>query len=202
MHTIKNMEQVNNMVITITREFGSGGRTIAKQLAEELGYAYYDYEIVQEIAKESGFETGFIEKNSEDATSTSMFGFAWNNYGSSLSDKVYVAQSNIISELADKGNCIFVGRCSDYILANHKDAFHVFIHADFEFRKNRVVSVYGENEYTPDKRVKEKDKKRIAYYRYYTDRKWGDAYNYHMCLDSGKLGVDACVKLIKEAVQK
>lgn len=196
------MEQKNNMVITITREFGSGGRTVAKQLAEELGYAYYDYEIVQEIAKESGFEAGFIEKNSEDATSTSMFGFAWNNYGSSLSDKVYVAQSNIISELAEKGNCIFVGRCSDYILANHKDAFHVFIHADFEFRKNRVVSVYGENEYAPDKRVKEKDKKRIAYYKYYTDRKWGDAYNYHMCLDSGKLGVDACVKLIKAAIQK
>jgi cytidylate kinase len=196
------MEQQNNMIITITREFGSGGRTIAKKLAEELGYEYYDYEIVQEIAKESGFETGFVEKNSEDATSTSMFGFAWNNYGSSLSDKVYITQSNIITDLADSGkNCIIVGRCSDYILANHKDTFHVFIHADFEFRKNRVVSVYGENEYAPDKRVKEKDKKRIAYYKYYTDRKWGDAYNYQMCLDSGKLGVDACVKLIKEAVK-
>ena len=132
------------MIITITREFGSGGRTIAKKLADKLGYAYYDYEIVQQIAQESGFAKEYIEENGEDASSTSTFGFIWNNYGYNLSDELYVAQRNVICELADKGNCVIVGRCSDYILRDRKDVLNVFIHADFEYRKNRVVSVYGQ----------------------------------------------------------
>ena len=130
------------MIITITREFGSGGRTIAKKLADKLGYAYYDYEIVQQIAQESGFAKEYIEENGEDASSTSTFGFIWNNYGYNLSDELYIAQRNVICELADKGNCVIVGRCSDYILRDRKDVLNVFIHADFEYRKNRVVSVY------------------------------------------------------------
>ena len=119
------------MIITITREFGSGGRTIAKKLAEKLGYAYYDYEIVQQIAQESGFAKEYIEENGEDASSTSTFGFIWNNYGYNLSDELYIAQRNVICELADKGNCVIVGRCSDYILRDRKDVLNVFIHADF-----------------------------------------------------------------------
>lgn len=188
------------MIITITREFGSGGRTIAKKLAEKLGYAYYDYEIVQQIAQESGFAKEYIEENGEDASSTSTFGFIWNNYGYNLSDELYIAQRNVICELADKGNCVIVGRCSDYILRDRKDVLNVFIHADFEYRKNRVVSVYGQNEFAPDKRIKDKDKRRIAYYKYYTDRKWADAKNYQLCLDSGVLGIDKCVELIEKAM--
>ena len=91
---------------------------------------------------------------------------------------------------------VIVGRCSDYILRDRKDVLNVFIHADFEYRKNRVVSVYGQNEFAPDKRIKDKDKRRIAYYKYYTDRKWADAKNYQLCLDSGVLGIDKCVELI------
>ena len=188
------------MIITITREFGSGGRTIAKKLAEKLGYAYYDYEIVQQIAQESGFAKEYIEENGEDASSTSTFGFIWNNYGYNLSDELYIAQRNVICELADKGNCVIVGRCSDYILRDRKDVLNVFIHADFEYRKNRVVSVYGQNEFSPDKRIKDKDKRRIAYYKYYTDRKWADAKNYQLCLDSGVLGIDKCVEIIESAM--
>lgn len=188
------------MIITITREFGSGGRTIAKKLAEKLGYAYYDYEIVQQIAQESGFAKEYIEENGEDASSTSTFGFIWNNYGYNLSDELYIAQRNVICELADKGNCVIVGRCSDYILRDRKDVLNVFIHADFEYRKNRVVSVYGQNEFAPDKRIKDKDKRRIAYYKYYTDRKWADAKNYQLCLDSGVLGIDKCVEIIESAM--
>lgn len=188
------------MIITITREFGSGGRTIAKKLAEKLGYVYYDYEIVQQIAQESGFAKEYIEENGEDASSTSTFGFIWNNYGYNLSDELYIAQRNVICELADKGNCVIVGRCSDYILRDRKDVLNVFIHADFEYRKNRVVSVYGQNEFAPDKRIKDKDKRRIAYYKYYTDRKWADAKNYQLCLDSGVLGIDKCVELIEKAM--
>ena len=115
------------MIITITREFGSGGRTIAKKLANKLDYAYYDYEIVQQIAQESGFAKEYIEENGEDASSTSTFGFIWNNYGYNLSDELYVAQRNVICELADKGNCVIVGRCSDYILRDCKDVLNVFM---------------------------------------------------------------------------
>ena len=153
------------MIITITREFGSGGRTIAKKLADKLGYAYYDYEIVQQIAQESGFAKEYIEENGEDASSTSTFGFIWNNYGYNLSDELYVAQRNVICELADKGNCVIVGRCSDYILRDRIDVLNVF-----------------------------------AYYKYYTDRKWADAKNYQLCLDSGVLGIDKCVELIEKAM--
>ena len=142
----------------------------------------------------------YIEENGEDASSTSTFGFIWNNYGYNLSDELYVAQRNVICELADKGNCVIVGRCSDYILRDRKDVLNVFIHADFEYRKNRVVSVYGQNEFAPDKRIKDKDKRRIAYYKYYTDRKWADAKNYQLCLDSGVLGIDKCVELIEKAM--
>ena len=134
------------------------------------------------------------------AERTSTFGFIWNNYGYNLSDELYIAQRNVICELADKGNCVIVGRCSDYILRDRKDVLNVFIHADFEYRKNRVVSVYGQNEFAPDKRIKDKDKRRIAYYKYYTDRKWGDAKNYQLCLDSGVLGIDKCVELIEKAM--
>lgn len=111
-----------------------------------------------------------------------------------------MSNSRVICELADKGNCVIVGRCSDYILRDRKDVLNVFIHADFEYRKNRVVSVYGQNEFAPDKRIKDKDKRRIAYYKYYTDRKWGDAKNYQLCLDSGVLGIDKCVELIEKAM--
>lgn len=131
------------MIITITREFGSGGRTIAKKLAEKLGYAYYDYEIVQQIAQESGFAKEYIEENGEDASSTSTFGFIWNNYGYNLSDELYIAQRNVICELADKGNCVIVGRCSDYILCDRKDVLNVFIHADFEYRKIALYRFMG-----------------------------------------------------------
>ena len=103
-----------------------------------------------------------------------------NNYGYNLSDELYIAQRNVICELADKGNCVIVGRCSDYILRDRKDVLNVFIHADFEYRKNRVVSVYGQKQFTPDK--------------------WADAKNYQLCLDSGVLGIDKCVELIEKAM--
>ncbi len=132
------------MIITITREFGSGGRTIAKKLVEKLGYAYYDYEIVQQIAQESGFAKEYIEENGkmhQAQVHLVLFGI--------IMDITYRMNSilhkrNVICELADKGNCVIVGRCSDYILRDRKDVLNVFIHADFEYRKNRVVSVYGQ----------------------------------------------------------
>lgn len=188
-------------VITITREFGSGGRTIAKELADRLGYDYYDYNLVQKIAEQSGLAESYVESHGEDATTSNSFSFAWNNWGGSMSDQLYVIQRNIIIDLADKGNCVIVGRCSDYALRDRDDVFNVFIHADIEYRKDRVVRVYGETNESIDKRISRKDKKRIAYYKYYTDRKWGRAEYFQLCLDSGKLGIDTCVDTIASLVK-
>ena len=189
-------------VVTITREFGSGGRTIAKKLAEELGYDYYDYELVQKIAQESGFAEGFIEEFGEEVSTGGFFSFFGNNWGAlNINDQLYFAERKVILELAEKGNCIIVGRCADYILKDRKDTLNVFIYADMEWKKYRIVNLYGETDVDIEKRILEKDKRRKAYYKYYTDRKWNRAANYHISLESSELGIDTCVEILKSIVK-
>ena len=189
-------------VVTITREFGSGGRTIAKKLAEELGYDYYDYELVQKIAQESGFAEGFIEEFGEEVSTGGFFSFFGNNWGDlNINDQLYFAERKVILELAEKGNCIIVGRCADYILKDRKDTLNVFIYADMEWKKDRIVNLYGETDVDIEKRILEKDKRRKAYYKYYTDRKWNRAANYHISLESSELGIDTCVEILKSIVK-
>ena len=189
-------------VVTITREFGSGGRTIAKKLAEELGYDYYDYELVQKIAQESGFAEGFIEEFGEEVSTGGFFSFFGNNWGAlNINDQLYFAERKVILELAEKGNCIIVGRCADYILKDRKDTLNVFIYADMEWKKDRIGNLYGETDVDIEKRILEKDKRRKAYYKYYTDRKWNRAANYHISLESSELGIDTCVEILKSIVK-
>ena len=189
-------------VVTITREFGSGGRTIAKKLAEELGYDYYDYELVQKIAQESGFAEGFIEEFGEEVSTGGFFSFFGNNWGAlNINDQLYFAERKVILELAEKGNCIIVGRCADYILKDRKDTLNVFIYADMEWKKDRIVNLYGETDVDIEKRILEKDKRIKAYYKYYTDRKWNRAANYHISLESSELGIDTCVEILKSIVK-
>ncbi len=191
-------------IITISREFGSGGRTIAQKVAEKLGYKFYDRALVERIAEESGYSPDFIETRGEDATSTSSFLFnlarsgAGGNLdgGPGISDRLYVIQSNVIKKIAEEGPCVIVGRCSDYVLKDKSDALHVFIRADKSFKADRIVRLYGECDVAPYKRLEEKDKKRIVYYNNYTGRSWGFCGNYDLCLNSGKLGIDACVDAI------
>ncbi|MCF0106280.1 MAG: cytidylate kinase-like family protein [Holdemanella sp.] len=188
-------------VIAITREFGSGGRTIGKKLAEELGYEFYDYDLVQKIAKESGFAESFIEEYGEDASSGGLFSFM-SNWGSNISDQLYIAQRKIIIELAEKGNCVIVGRCADYILRDRDDVLNVFVHANMEYKKKRIVELYGETAESPEKRIIDKDKRRKAYYRYFTDRAWGEAKYYHICLDTSLLGLEKSTEIIKNLVKE
>ena len=188
-------------VITITREFGSGGRTIAKQLAQDLGFDYYDYELVQKIAQESGFAPQYIEEFGEESVGGGFFSFLGNSWSGSISDQLYFAERKVIFELAEKGNCVIVGRCADYILRERTDTLNVFIHADMEFKKKRIVDLYGERPESIEKRIADKDKRRKSYYKYYTDLNWGRASNYHISLDSSQLGVENCVRIIESIVK-
>lgn len=188
---------MGNRIITISREFGSGGRTIGRKVAEKLGIPCYDAELIQKIAQQSGFTESYI-KDAGEYTPGGAFSSALTNrsYGPTNEDYLWNIQYHIITELADQGPCVIVGRCADYILRDKADCLTVFIHADMEFRAERIVREYGEREESPMRRLKEKDKRRAAYHRFYTDMKWGYARNYHLTLHSGALGIDKCVEAI------
>lgn len=191
-------------IITISREFGSGGRTIGKEVAKKLDYSYYDREIIEEIALRTGLAERYIEENSEYSKSNIFsFGFLGrNSMGQALEDYLYKVQRSVILDIAKKGNCVIVGRCADYILRNRDDVLNVFIHASKEERAKRIVRRYGQRDETPEKRLEDKDKSRRANYNYYTDREWGMSQNYHISIDSGIIGIDNCVELIIDLVKK
>ena len=191
-------------IITVSREFGSGGHTAAQMIADRLGIAYYDKALVERIAKESGLDEAYVREKGEYATHSNSFLFALvmnsgSQSGFSVSDQIYIAQNNIIKELADKEPCVILGRCSDYILRDRTDCLNTFIHANKEFRAKRIVEHYGERTESPEKRIKEKDDRRKAYYKHYTGRNFGDVQNYHISLDSSVLGLDECVEIIVNA---
>jgi cytidylate kinase len=195
-------------VITVSRQFGSGGRTVARLVAEKLGYRFFERALVERVAKESGYGEDFVEQHGEDASSTSSFLFNLARSGAGgqagvpgISDKLYVTEHNVIRQIADEGPCVIVGHCADYILADRSDALHIFIHANKQFKADRIVRLYGECEDTPNKRLEAKDKKRSVYYKNYTGRVWGAAENYHICLDSGALGVEKCAEIITRLVE-
>ena len=189
---------MKNRVITISREFGSGGRTIGKMVAQELGIPCYDAEIIQAIAQESGFSEGYIREAGE-YTPGGVFANVFSNrvYGPTNEDYLWTIQYQIITELARKGSCVIVGRCADYILRDTADCLKVFVHADLNFRAKRIVEVYGERDASPEQRLKDKDKRRATYHRFYTDKKWGQSQNYHVTLDSGVLGLERCTEIIR-----
>ena len=189
---------MKNRIVTISREFGSGGRTIGKKLAEELGIPCYDNELLQKIAQESGFDENYVREAGEYASGGYLSAaFSRRTSGPSNADYLWKIQYDLISELAQKGPCVIVGRCADYILRDKADCLRVFIHADLKFRAHRIVEVYGEREESPEQRIKDKDKRRAAYHRFYTEMKWGHAQNYDLTLNSGTLGIERCVQIIK-----
>ena len=194
-------------IITISRQFGSGGRTVGRMLAERLGVPFYDKELVKQVADETGLDSAFIEENGEFSPSKSIFSFAMSQgipcmqNGLSMSDFIFCIQRQVILKLAEQP-CVIVGRGADYILKDREDCFNVFIHADMKSRAERIVRLYGESEKKPEQRLADKDKKRKIYYKHYTDREWGDAKNYDMCLNSGKIGIDKCVELILDAIKE
>lgn len=189
---------MKNRVITVSRQFGSGGRTIAKRVAEKLCIPCYDQELIELFAQESGYSEEYVAELSEQSTRKKIFADradrAWQS--SYMQVGLWNSQQRVIQDLAQKGPCVIVGRCADYILRDLADCLRVFIHADIEKRAERIVTVYGETDEPPMKRITDKDKRRKAYYQLYTDAKWGSAENYHICLDSGELGFDTCVQIL------
>lgn len=195
-------------IITISREFGSGGRTIGHLVAEKLGIPFYDKELVEHIALESGFAPTFVEEHGEHAPGSSIFSYAFAHQsvpgvmnGLSTADFLWSVQCSVILQLAEQGPCVIVGRNADYILKDREDCLHAFIHADTQFRADRIVRLYGESEKSPEARLQEKDKRRRVNYQHYTGRTWGASQNYDISLSSSTLGVEACADIICQVVQ-
>ena len=191
---------MKNRIITISRQFGSGGRTVGREVAKKLGIPCYDQEIIERLAEESGFAKEYIKNESESRPFGSRLASAL-NVGTGFDpltnqDRLWIAQKRMILDLGAKENCVIVGRCADAILEDKEDCLKVFIHASFEQRAKRIVEVYGETEVPTAKRLRDKDKRRTSYYQYYTDKTWGDINNYDVALDAGKLGIDKCVEII------
>lgn len=195
-------------IITISREFGSGGRTVGRQVAEKLGIPFYDKELVDKIAMESGFAPNYVEEHGEHSPGKSFFAYAFAPQGVpgvmnglSTADFLWNIQCNVILKLAEQGPCVIVGRNADYILKDRVDALHVFVFADQPYRAERIVRLYGESEKSPEARLNEKDKRRRVNYQHYTGRTWGQAQNYDLCLDTGVLGVEQCTDIIVNIVK-
>ena len=196
-------------IVTISRQYGSGGRYIGKKLSEKLGIPCYDEKLIDMVAKESGLAQDFVAEKGERMTGSLLFNIASslsyaNNIlsgnGMSLQDEIYFIQNRIIKDLAEKGSCVIVGRCADYILRERKDVLNIFIYADMESKMERAVTYFGLEKENVSAILKKKDKARSNHYKYYTDQEWGMASNYDLSLNSGILGIDGCVEMIEKAL--
>lgn len=193
-----------NKIITIGRELGSGGREIGMKLAERLGIPFYDKEILSEAAKKSGYTKELFERNDEKPTNSFLYALAMgvNNFGTAyqrpLVMEVYLAQFETIRKLADEGPCIFIGRCSDYVLNDRNGVVNVFVHADMKTRVKRTMEKHDISEKEAEGMCLRNDKDRASYYNYYSNHSWGDARYYDLCLNTSKIDLDKAVDLIIE----
>ena len=191
-------------IITISREFGSGGRFIGEEVAKKLGIAYYDKNIIGQIAEKSGLSPEYIQENAELSPKKGLFAYAFSGRditGKSVEDMVYEAQRNIILELAEKEPCVIIGRNADYILKDRDDVLNVFIHGDMPEKIKRITGLYNVKEKAAVKMMADTDKRRRTNYNFYTDQNWGKASNYTLCLNSSQLGYDRCEMIIMECVK-
>lgn len=186
-------------IITISREFGSGGRFIGEEVAKKLGIAYYDKEMIGQIAEQAGLSSEYVRENAELSPKKGWFAYAFSGRditGKSVEDMVYEAQRKVIMEIAEKENCVIIGRNADFILKDRKDVLNVFIHGSIPEKIRRICSLYNVTEVDAIKMINDIDKRRRTNYNFYTEQKWGMAENYTMSLNSSVLGYDLCQKII------
>ena len=191
-------------IITISREFGSGGRFIGEEVAKKLGISYYDKNIISRIAEKSGLSPEYIQESAELSPKKGLLAYALAGRditGKSVEDMVYEAQRNIILELAEKEPCVIIGRNADYILKDRDDVLNVFIHGDMPEKIKRITGLYNVKEKEAVKMMADTDKRRRTNYNFYTDQNWGKASNYTLCLNSSQLGYDRCEMIIMECVK-
>ena len=192
-------------IITISREFGSGGRFIGEKVAKKLGITYYDKNIISEIAEKSGLSPEYIQESAELSPKKGLFAYAFAGRditGKSVEDMVYEAQRKVILELAEKESCVIIGRNADFILRDWNDVLNVFIHGDMPEKIQRIMDLHNVEEKEAVKMMADIDKRRMTNYNFYTDQKWGKASNYTLCLNSSQLGYDRCEAIIMECEVK
>ena len=194
-----------NTVITIGRQFGSGGRQVGKKLADKLGIAFYDKELIEIAAMESGMSKKLLESADEKPTNSFLYSLSILGNGFSpmadmpINDKLFFIQSNVIKRVAQEGSCVIVGRCADYILRNQRNVMNVFLYASREFRRERAVHEYGQDPAKVEDFMLKTDKQRASYYNFYTSAKWGVPENYDLCLCTSSVGIDGTVEIILNA---
>lgn len=191
-------------IITISREFGSGGRFIGEEVAKKLGMAYYDKNVITEIAEKSGLSPEYIQENAELSPKKGLFAYALAGRditGKSVEDIVYEAQRKVILELVEKEPCVIIGRNADFILKDRNDVLNVFIHGDRLEKTQRICQLYNVREKDAVKMMADTDKRRMTNYNFYTDQKWGKASNYTLCLNSSQLGYGRCEAIITECAK-
>ena len=200
-----------NTIITIGRQFGSGGREIGKKVAEHFGIKFYDKDLLTRAAKESGFCEEMIQSHDERPTNSFLYNLVMDTYSFGynassfvdmpISHKVFLAQFDTIKKIADEGPCVIVGRCADYALADRNNVVDIFIYGNEECKIKRIMEKYALTENKAREMIIKKDKQRQSYYNYYSSKKWGRADSYDLCINSSVLGEDGTVKLIIQYVE-
>ncbi len=201
-----------HIVVTIGRQFGSGGREIGRKLADSLGIAFYDKELLAAAARDSGLSKDIFELHDEKPTHSFLYSLVMDTYAMGygtptyvdmpINQKVFLAQFDSIRKIAQNESCVIVGRCADYALEGLIDYTSVFIHGDMGDRINRIMKTYNLNESGASDLISKTDKKRASYYNYYTNKKWGNSVNYDLTFNSSSLGIEGCVDLVEYFIKK
>lgn len=202
---------MDKYIITIGRQFGSGGRSIGQKIAEKLNIHFYDKELISIAAKESGTDPEIFKDVDEKAANSLLYSLSTGMYGFGsgfsamgdlpVNDKLYLLQHKIIKKIAENENCVIVGRCADYVLRENPNCVNIFIYADMEFRKEQSVKKHGIEEAKAEHIINKTDKSRANYYSFYSGQKWGMAENYDLCINSSKLSEDKIVDLIIDYIK-
>ena len=195
---------MDKKIITISREFGSGGRFIGEEVAKKLGFACYDKNIIGQIAERSGLAPEYIRESAELSPKKGLFAYAFAGRditGKSVEDLVYETQRKVILELTEKESCVIIGRNADFILKDRDDVLNVFIYGDLPEKVERICRLYHVSEQEAVRMMTDIDKRRMTNYNFYTEQKWGKASNYTVCLNSSRIGYERCEEIIVGCVK-
>jgi len=190
---------MDNLIITIGRQYGSGGREIGKKLADRLGIKFYDQELLTVAAKHSGLSQDLLEINDEKPMSL-LFSLSTGGYGGemSINQKLFLAQFEAIQLVAREGPCVIVGRCADYALRDFDNCVNIFVYADLPHRIRRISNLYQKSARAAEETILRTDRRRASYYNYYTGKKWGAMENYDLAINTSRVGIDHAVQLIAD----